>query len=122
MAFQRYRSIWAVLDLDWTISNWMEYRMTDLVNKSVIENIVGAERNGTRHLARAVSENQTVYILHSYDCLGKYAQDLRLCPFSLALDKGIDLTAYVEDQVALAKISKYDGKLALFEWKPNANS
>jgi len=64
--------------------------MTDLVPSSDIERIVGAERHQSRHLGRAVSEKQTVYILHSRDCLDS-GDDLRDCPYSLALDEfGID--------------------------------
>lgn len=63
--------------------------MTDLVPAEDIERIVGIERHLTRHYARAVSAEQTVYILHSRDCRD-LGDDLRDCRFSRALDKGID--------------------------------
>ena len=63
--------------------------MSDLVNAADIECIVGIERHPIRHYARAVSAEQTVYILHSQECLSLYL-DLRDCPWSLALDRGID--------------------------------
>lgn len=55
-----------------------------------IEGIVGATRHETIHVARAVSAEERVYILHSRACTLAYS-DLRLCPFSVALDAGIDL-------------------------------
>jgi hypothetical protein len=63
--------------------------MSALVNPEEIERIVGAQRHATRHLARAVSAEETVYILHSHKCKDR-GGDLRECLFSLALDNGID--------------------------------
>lgn len=63
--------------------------MTELVPATDIERIVGAVRHQTVHQARAVSKEQTVYILHSHKCL-ESGIDLRECPYSLALDNGID--------------------------------
>ena len=63
--------------------------MADLVNPDQLEQIVGARCHPTRHQARAVSAEQTVYILHSQECRDS-TPDLRDCPFSVALDNGID--------------------------------
>lgn len=63
--------------------------MSELVPPDEIESIVGAPRHPTEHYARAVSEDETVYILHSQECKDS-GVDLRKCPFSRALDKGID--------------------------------
>lgn len=74
--------------------------MTNLVPAEDIERIVGAKRHPTKHLARAVSAEQTVYILHSHQCLTesrRYGRDLRSCPFSLALDNGIDVARWDQD-------------------------
>ena len=54
-----------------------------------IEAIVGVQRHPDRHYARAVSAVQTVYILHSQECLDS-GVDLRECAYSIALDKGIE--------------------------------
>lgn len=70
--------------------------MTDLVPAEVIERRVGARRHHTLHLGRAVSAEQKVYILHSVECR-ESSPDLRTCKFSLALDRGIDLSRWVED-------------------------
>lgn len=70
--------------------------MTDIVPTEDIERIVGVPRAAKDHYARAVSAEQTVYILHSRECL-KLGRDLRLCPFSLALDNGIRVEEWVED-------------------------
>ena len=70
--------------------------MTERVPADEIENIVGRKRSVKDHYARAVSADQTVYILHSRECLALNA-DLRDCPWSLALDRGIDLDEWVED-------------------------
>lgn len=63
--------------------------MTSLVPAEEIEEIVGARRHLTKHLARAVSDEQTVYILHSHQCRDNVS-DLRVCRYSVALDQGID--------------------------------
>ena len=52
------------------------------------QEIVGAERDPYCHIARADSERQVVTILHSHACLNSY-EDLRECPFSRSLDRGI---------------------------------
>jgi hypothetical protein len=60
--------------------------MSEIVPASRIESIVGAERHPYEHLGRAVSAEQTVYILHSQECFDS-GIDLRDCPFSVALDE-----------------------------------
>jgi len=70
--------------------------MSDLVPADRIEAIVGAVRHPTDHIGRAVSAEETVYILHSQECRDS-GVDLRECPYSLALDFGIDLGGWVED-------------------------
>ena len=64
--------------------------MTRLEDSTKIEGIVGALRHEIRHIGRAVSAEQRVYILHSQKCLDS-GIDLRECPFSVALDEGIDI-------------------------------
>lgn len=63
--------------------------MTALVPADQIERIVGAPRHRTAHYGRAVTAEQTVYILHSHECLDR-EPDLRSCRFSVALDRGIE--------------------------------
>ncbi len=60
--------------------------MTDLVDPTKIEQIVGAQRHPTEHLAKAITDTQIVYILHSQECLGS-GIDLRECPYSKSLDE-----------------------------------
>lgn len=66
--------------------------MSEPVDPAEIERIVGVSRHATEHYGRAVSAEQTVYILHSQECKDTEAAgfDLRECPFSVALDQGID--------------------------------
>lgn len=64
--------------------------MTNLVPAERIEKIVGVARHRQVHYGRAVSAEQTVYILHSQRCLDS-GVDLRDCRFSVALDAGIKL-------------------------------
>ena len=67
-----------------------------LVPPDEIEGIVGAQRHSWQHLGRAVSADEQVYILHSTECI-KHGVDLRLCRFSLAMDKhGIDATWMID--------------------------
>lgn len=68
--------------------------MSNLVDPSAIECIVGASRHATRHVGRAVESEQTVYILHSQACKDSGA-DLRECEFSIALDHGINPPQWV---------------------------
>lgn len=70
--------------------------MSDLVDPAIIEQIVGKKRHRTRHYGRAVSREQTVYILHSQECRDS-TPDLRDCPFSLALDRGIEVEHWRQD-------------------------
>lgn len=63
--------------------------MSELVPAETIEQTVGAQRHAVQHLARAVSAEQTVYVLHSHAC-NDSGIDLRECPYSTALDKGIN--------------------------------
>lgn len=67
--------------------------MSALVPTDEIEAIVGVQRHPTRHYARAVSTEQRAYILHSASCRDS-RDDLRKCPFSLALDNGIDMAVW----------------------------
>lgn len=62
--------------------------MSDLVSGTDIERIVGISRHWEFHYGRADSGEQRVYILHSRRCLNA-GIDLRDCPYSLALDRGI---------------------------------
>lgn len=73
-----------------------------------IERIVGTARHEHLHVARAVSSEQQVYILHSRACL-TIRPDLRECPWSLALDEGIDLDEWIEDVPLTVGIK--DGRL-----------
>lgn len=81
--------------------------MSELVNPSEIEQIVGIERHRTRHFARAVSAERAVYILHSELCRTS-GRDLRECGFSLALDNGIDERDWfdLEDQPVRVTINR----------------
>jgi hypothetical protein len=67
--------------------------MTALVSPSRIEEIVGVKRHRQVHYGRAVSTEQTMYILHSQRCLDS-GIDLRECRFSVALDRGIELKVW----------------------------
>ena len=63
--------------------------MSEIVPADQIERIVGIRRHDTLHWGRAVEAEQTVYILHSKNCKAS-TPDLRMCSFSIALDRGID--------------------------------
>ena len=86
--------------------------MTDLVPAEQIERIVGARRDLVAHIARAVSAEQTVYILHSQRCLDS-GRDLRQCPYSIALDRGITKRVWrgKQDQPVAVAVSVTTGKL-----------
>lgn len=71
--------------------------MSDLVDASEIEQRVGVQRHPTRHYARADSASQTVYLLHSAECKTS-GIDLRDCELSVAMDRGIPLDRWTEDE------------------------
>lgn len=62
--------------------------MTQRVPREKIEELVGTHRHVYKHIARAVTAEQTVYIMHPTQCLDVY-DDLRECLFSAALDAGL---------------------------------
>ncbi|WP_314429609.1 hypothetical protein [Microbacterium lacticum] len=64
--------------------------MSRVESAEKIEGIVGAKRHAVDHIGRAVTAESRVYILHSERCRAQYA-DLRECPYSRALDRGIDV-------------------------------
>lgn len=64
--------------------------VTEVVPSGQIEELVGAVRHPTYHLARADSKSQRVYILHSQSCVD-HTPDLRECKISKALDDGINV-------------------------------
>lgn len=77
--------------------------MTDKVPAEDIEAIVGAKRHPILHIARAVSADQRVYVLHSERCV-KQIPDLRDCAYSLALDNGINPDEWIEDTPVTVRI------------------
>jgi hypothetical protein len=87
--------------------------MTDKVPEHAIELIVGTTRHPVLHYARAVSAERQVYILHSQECRDYYF-DLRDCPYSRALDKGITEAEWPMDQPVLIGI--WDGRLTTEEY------
>ena len=67
--------------------------MTNIVSPNRIEEIVGVRRHDQAHYGRAVSTEQTFYILHSQRCLDS-GVDLRECRYSVALDRGIEMEVW----------------------------
>lgn len=95
--------------------------MTDIVPHDEIEAIVGVNRHPWQHWAKAVSAEQKVYILHSQGCLDDITssdptqqRDLRDCPYSLALDLGIDLDDWAEDVPLRVTVGKAYGEWILY--------
>ena len=68
--------------------------MSDLVDPSEIEELVGASRHPILHIGRADTSTGTFYILHSEQCLNS-GVDLRRCRYSEALDLGIHFKYWV---------------------------
>lgn len=97
--------------------------MSDLVNASDIERILGASRHRQAHLGRAVSAEQTVYILHSQECKNS-GIDLRECPFSVALDLGISPNRWAdfEDVPVELWVSAATGQLVPMRRLPEADA
>jgi hypothetical protein len=90
--------------------------MSERVDSTKIEAIVGVERHSVNHIARADSDEEMVYILHSQRCLDQEAAgllDLRDCSYSLALDEGIDPGDWVFDTPVRVMVSY--GRLVPYE-------
>jgi len=71
--------------------------MSEIVAPEIIEYIVGVRRHPEKHYGRAVSDEETCYILHSQECKDG-GIDLRACPFSIALDRGISRNRWADFQ------------------------
>ena len=71
--------------------------MTDLVPTNEIEAIVGIARHPSYHFGRNSTGDEKIYILHSQECLDREA-DLRDCPFSVALDAGVEESDWTGDR------------------------
>ncbi|TGB37898.1 hypothetical protein [Mycolicibacterium peregrinum] len=84
--------------------------MSDLVPADEIERIVGVDRHRKAHFGRAVSAEQTVYILHSRECRDS-GIDLRECRFSVALDRGIKPEAWSAHQDVPVALGVWHGRL-----------
>lgn len=84
--------------------------MSNLVDPTEIERIVGAKRHATWHLACAISAEETVYILHSQTCKDS-GIDLRECLFSVALDDGIDLDDWRDREDRTVAVTIRRGRL-----------
>jgi hypothetical protein len=81
--------------------------MSNLVPKEHIEQLVGIKRHPTIHYGMADSEDGMVYILHSQACRDMM-NDLRECPYSVAMDWGIDRAEWIEDRpVVLSILDNY---------------
>lgn len=86
--------------------------MTDKVPSDKIEEIVGVKRHTLAEIGRSVTAEETFYILHSKLCCDRY-DDLRDCPFSLALDNyGIDPEIWDEWRDQPVVIGLVNGKIA----------
>lgn len=79
--------------------------MSNLVPAEDIEKIVGQQRHNRVHYGRAVTAEQTLYVLHSHECL-ESGIDMRDCEYSTALDHGIDAAQWAgfEDEAVVLYI------------------
>lgn len=86
--------------------------MSNLVPAEDIERIVGVARHQTKHYGRADSAEETVYVLHSRDCKDS-GIDLRDCPYSIALDRGIHMDRWsnYQDRPMELWVSAGNGRL-----------
>lgn len=89
--------------------------MSDLVDASQIERIVGVKRHRQAHYGRAVSAEQTVYILHSQRCLDS-GIDLRDCRFSRALDQGIRPSSWEGHEDVPVGLGVWQDRLVPITW------
>lgn len=86
--------------------------MSAVVPPSHIEEIVGVKRSLDSHYGSAMLEEERFYILHSKNCRDN-TNDLRTCPYSIALDAGIDDGKLLSGEPLLLDIT--DGRLQSFQ-------
>lgn len=79
--------------------------MTEHVPADQIEGIVGARRHPIDHYGRAVSDEETFYILHSAECLTVFA-DLKDCPLSVGLNDTFDFDEWPLDQTLRLEVDE----------------
>lgn len=84
--------------------------MSERVPANEIERIVGKTRHSRIHYGRAVSSEQTIYILHSQNCLEENP-DLRECDFSVAMDNGLDMNVWEKHQDSAVVLSIVNNRL-----------
>lgn len=77
--------------------------MIQRVPTDEVEGIVGSERDDEHHLARAVSADEMVYILHSRQCQDQHPY-LEHCSYSLALAEGIYPGEWPLDETVLVTL------------------
>lgn len=99
--------------------------MSHLEDPATVEAKVGATRHKTDHIARAVSAEQRVYLLHPRTCVddhGRRGVSLQDCPYSAAMDRGIHLALWRphRDQPVIVRIDKLDGDLVPYRAIPTA--
>lgn len=92
-----------------------------------IEALVGAPGQKRDHLGRVDTHGHgkdhyyvqaTVYILHSHECRNEH-EDLRQCPYSLALDTGIDgWDPDLLDETVVLRINEYGHLASLCRYQP----
>ncbi len=81
--------------------------MTELVPPEDIERLVGTSRMNWHHAVRVDTGEKMVYILHSRECK-ESGRDLRECPFSRALDMGVNMERWSDyfDEPMVAAIER----------------
>jgi hypothetical protein len=80
--------------------------MSQRVDSSKIEGIVGVSRHPTDHYGRAVSAEQVFYILHSQRCVDEL-DDLRDCDYSRALDETVIDDRWVQDEPVVLAVEDW---------------
>ena len=84
--------------------------MTELIDPSEVERLVGAYRHPTAHLCRADSFHEATYLLHSKACLDS-GIDLRTCEYALAQDNGIDTDVWEGREDMPVQVAIVDARL-----------
>lgn len=89
------------------------------MDPATIEQIVGARRHARRHIARAVSEEENVYLLHSAECKDS-GIDLTACLYSIVLSRGINRDRWDgwEDKPVLVSIDVEHGLIPVRDVAP----
>lgn len=88
--------------------------MVSVVPADEIETIVGTRRKAQQHIARASSQDEQIYVLHSALCVKR--REITECAYTQALDNGINMEVWEDHQDEPVEVMVSNGRLVPVPW------